>query len=151
MLPPASTGRCRERLFDFVRFSPVDRGSRGFAEACCTGFLNCCLTMRQTGSGQTAVVMALVERLPVELISVDSAQAFIDMDGGTAKPDRVIPARCPQGLINLMSPEESYSAARFRTDAPVAMAESTAASEVPVLVGGMLLHFRALVGRSSGE
>jgi len=103
------------------------------------------LLMGPTASGKTAAAMALADRLPVELISVDSAQVFIDMDIGTAKPDRSTLARYPHRLIDLISPEESYSAARFRHDALAAMAEITAAGKVPVLVGGTMLYFKALL------
>ena len=101
--------------------------------------------MGPTASGKTAIAMALADRFPVELISVDSAQVFRDMDVGTAKPDRATLARYPHRLIDLISPEESYSAARFRADALSAMAEATAAGKVPLLVGGTMLYFRALL------
>jgi tRNA dimethylallyltransferase len=103
------------------------------------------LLMGPTASGKTAVAMALAERFPVELVSVDSAQVFRDMDIGTAKPDRATLARYPHRLIDLISPEQSYSAARFRDDALAAMAEITAAGKVPLLVGGTMLYFRALL------
>jgi len=103
------------------------------------------LIMGPTASGKTAAAMALADRFPVELISVDSAQVFRDMDVGTAKPDRDTLARYPHRLIDIISPEESYSAAKFRTDALAAMAEITATGKVPVLVGGTMLYFRALL------
>ncbi len=103
------------------------------------------LLMGPTASGKTAVAMALAERFPVELISVDSAQVFRDMNIGTAKPDAATLAGYPHRLIDLISPEESYSAARFRADALAAMAEITAAGKVPLLVGGTMLYFRALL------
>ncbi|MDP3538705.1 MAG: tRNA (adenosine(37)-N6)-dimethylallyltransferase MiaA [Azonexus sp.] len=103
------------------------------------------LIMGPTASGKTAVAMALADRFPVELISVDSAQVFRDMNVGTAKPDRATLARYPHRLIDLISPEESYSAAKFRTDALAAMAEITAAGKVPLLVGGTMMYFRALL------
>lgn len=103
------------------------------------------LLMGPTASGKTAVAMALADRFPVELISVDSAQVFRDMDVGTAKPDRHTLARYPHRLIDLISPEESYSAARFCSDALAAMADITAAGKVPLLVGGTMLYFRALL------
>lgn len=103
------------------------------------------LIMGPTASGKTAAAMALADRFPVELISVDSAQVFIDMDIGTAKPDAATLARYPHRLINLITPEERYSAARFRADALAAMAEISAAGRVPVLVGGTMLYFRALL------
>ena len=103
------------------------------------------LIMGPTASGKTAAAMALADRLPVELISVDSAQVFRDMDIGTAKPDRETLARYPHRLIDLISPEERYSAAKFRADALAAMAEITGAGRVPVLVGGTMLYFLALL------
>jgi len=103
------------------------------------------LLMGPTASGKTAVAMALADRFPVELISVDSAQVFRDMEVGTAKPDRATLARYPHRLIDLISPEESYSTARFRSDALAAMAEITAAGKVPLLVGGTMLYFRSLL------
>ncbi|PKO48914.1 MAG: tRNA (adenosine(37)-N6)-dimethylallyltransferase MiaA [Betaproteobacteria bacterium HGW-Betaproteobacteria-4] len=103
------------------------------------------LIMGPTASGKTAVAMALADRFPVELISVDSAQVFRDMDVGTAKPDRATLARYPHRLIDIISPEESYSAARFRADALAAMDDITKAGKVPVLVGGTMLYFRALL------
>ena len=101
--------------------------------------------MGPTASGKTALAMALADRFPLELISVDSAQVFRDMDIGTAKPDSDTLARYPHRLINLISPEESYSAARFRADALTAMQDITAAGKVPLLVGGTMLYFRALL------
>ena len=103
------------------------------------------LIMGPTASGKTAAAMTLADRFSVELISVDSAQVFRDMDVGTAKPDKATLARYPHHLIDLISPEESYSAARFRSDALAAMAQITAAGKVPVLVGGTMLYFRALL------
>ena len=103
------------------------------------------LVMGPTASGKTAVAMALADRFPVELISVDSAQVFIDMDVGTAKPDRATLARYPHRLIDLITPEQRYSAAQFRRDALAAMADITAAGKIPLLVGGTMLYFRTLL------
>lgn len=100
--------------------------------------------MGPTASGKTATAMALADRFPVELVSVDSAQVFIDMDIGTAKPDRATLARYPHRLIDLIPPQERYSAARFRDDALAAMADIVAAGRVPLLVGGTMLYFRTL-------
>jgi len=102
------------------------------------------LLMGPTASGKTASAMDLAQRLPVELISVDSAQVFRDMDIGTAKPDAATLKAFPHHLIDLLSPEESYSAARFRADALAAMADITARGKVPLLVGGTMLYFKAL-------
>lgn len=101
--------------------------------------------MGPTASGKTAVAMKLAERFPVELISVDSAQVFVDMNIGTAKPDAATLAAYPHRLIDLITPEENYSAARFYEDALAVMAEITAAGKVPLLVGGTMLYFRALL------
>jgi len=101
--------------------------------------------MGPTASGKTAVALALADRFPVALISVDSAQVYRDMDIGTAKPDAATLARHPHRLIDLISPEESYSAARFRADALAAMADISASGRVPLLVGGTMLYFRALI------
>jgi len=103
------------------------------------------LIMGPTASGKTAVALELADRFPVELISVDSAQVFRDMDIGTAKPDRATLERYPHRLIDLISPEESYSAAHFCRDALAAMAEISAAGKIPLLVGGTMLYFRALL------
>ena len=102
------------------------------------------LLMGPTASGKTAVAMELSRRFPVELVSVDSAQVFRDMNIGTAKPDSATLKDFPHHLIDLISPEESYSAARFCTDALAAMAQISARGKVPLLVGGTMLYFKAL-------
>jgi tRNA dimethylallyltransferase len=103
------------------------------------------LLMGPTASGKTAVAMELTRRFPLELISVDSAQVFRDMDIGTAKPDAATLKEYPHHLIDLISPEESYSAARFCTDALAAMGEISARGKIPLLVGGTMLYFKALL------
>ncbi|PHV13438.1 tRNA (adenosine(37)-N6)-dimethylallyltransferase MiaA [Chitinimonas sp. BJB300] len=100
--------------------------------------------MGPTASGKTAIAVELAQRLPVELISVDSALVFRDMDIGTAKPDAATLAVAPHHLIDIISPTEVYSAAQFRTDALRLMAEITARGNVPLLVGGTMLYFNAL-------
>ncbi|HTJ96378.1 MAG TPA: tRNA (adenosine(37)-N6)-dimethylallyltransferase MiaA [Rhodocyclaceae bacterium] len=97
-----------------------------------------------TASGKTALAMHLYDRLPVELISVDSAQVFRDMNVGTAKPDAATLARYPHHLIDVISPEESYSAAQFCGDALKIMADITARGKIPLLVGGTMLYYKAL-------
>ncbi|MFZ4536381.1 tRNA (adenosine(37)-N6)-dimethylallyltransferase MiaA [Propionivibrio sp.] len=103
------------------------------------------LLMGPTASGKTAVAMELARRFPVELISVDSAQVFRDMNIGTAKPDAATLKAFPHHLIDLISPEESYSAARFCVDALAVMADISARGKVPLLVGGTMLYFKALL------
>lgn len=97
-----------------------------------------------TASGKTALAMQLADRFPVELISLDSAQVFRDMNIGTAKPDAETLAKYPHHLIDLISPEESYSAARFCEDALRVMGEITARGKVPLIVGGTMLYYKAL-------
>jgi tRNA dimethylallyltransferase len=100
--------------------------------------------MGPTASGKTDLAVALVESLPCEIISVDSALVYREMDIGTAKPDAETLARAPHRLIDIIDPAESYSAARFRDDALREMAEITAAGRIPLLVGGTMLYYRAL-------
>jgi len=109
------------------------------------GLPSAILLMGPTASGKTALAIDLSRRFPVELVSVDSAQVFCDMDIGTAKPDAATLAEFPHHLINLISPEHAYSAARFRTDALATMAEIGARGKVPLLVGGTMLYFKALI------
>jgi tRNA dimethylallyltransferase len=100
--------------------------------------------MGPTASGKTGVAVELAQRLPVELISVDSALVFRDMDIGTAKPDAATLARAPHHLIDIIDPTEAYSAAAFRHDALRLMADITARGKIPLLVGGTMLYFKAL-------
>lgn len=102
--------------------------------------------MGPTASGKTGVAVELYSRLPVELISVDSALVFRDMNIGTAKPDAETLAKAPHHLIDIISPTAAYSAANFRTDALRLMADITARGKVPLLVGGTMLYFKALQG-----
>ena len=97
-----------------------------------------------TASGKTAVALALAERFPLEVISVDSAQVYRGMDVGTAKPDAAARARVPHHLIDIIDPTEAYSAGRFRDDATRLAAEIQGRGRIPVLAGGTMLYFRAL-------
>ncbi len=103
------------------------------------------LLMGPTASGKTAVAVQLATTLPCEIISVDSALVYKDMNIGTAKPDADTLARAPHHLINVIEPHESYSAARFRDDALTLMREITERGNIPLLVGGTMLYFKALV------
>lgn len=100
--------------------------------------------MGPTASGKTAAAIAAHAELPVELISVDSALVFKDMNIGTAKPDPATLAQSPHYLIDLVLPTTAYSAANFRADALDLMAQITARGNVPLLVGGTMLYFKAL-------
>lgn len=102
--------------------------------------------MGPTASGKTGLAVELAQRFPVELISVDSALVYQGMDIGTAKPDAATLARAPHYLIDIIPPTAAYSAAQFRTDALRLMAEITARGNIPLLVGGTMLYFKALQG-----
>ncbi|VXC58275.1 delta(2)-isopentenylpyrophosphate tRNA-adenosine transferase [Pseudomonas sp. 9AZ] len=101
--------------------------------------------MGPTAAGKTDLAIELARVLPCELISVDSALIYRDMDIGTAKPDKATLAEFPHRLIDIRDPAESYSAAEFRADALTAMAEITARGRIPLLVGGTMLYFKALL------
>src|ERR1700754_2242087 len=100
--------------------------------------------MGPTASGKTALACALSERFPLGLVSVDSALVYRGLNIGAAKPDAQTLARYPHRLIDIRDPAEPYSAADFRGDAVRAMQEITARGNVPLLVGGTGLYFRAL-------
>jgi tRNA dimethylallyltransferase len=102
------------------------------------------LILGPTASGKTACALALARELPVEIISVDSALVYREMDIGTAKPDADERAICPHHLIDIISPEESYSAAIFCTDARRLMVDIVTRGRIPLLVGGTMLYFKAL-------
>lgn len=101
--------------------------------------------MGPTASGKTDLALALADALPCELISVDSALIYRGMDIGTAKPDKATLARYPHRLVDIRDPAESYSAAEFRSDALAAMADITARGRIPLLVGGTMLYYKALL------
>lgn len=100
--------------------------------------------MGPTAAGKTELALKLCEHLPCEIISVDSALVYRDMDIGTAKPTPDILARFPHHLIDIIEPTEAYSAARFREDALHCMSQITSVGRIPLLVGGTMLYFRAL-------
>jgi tRNA dimethylallyltransferase len=102
------------------------------------------LLMGPTASGKSALAMALAARLPVEIVSVDSAQVYRGMDIGTAKPGADERRAVPHHLIDILDPTEAYSAARFRADAVRLVAEISARRRIPLLVGGTMLYFKAL-------
>ncbi|MFK3942774.1 tRNA (adenosine(37)-N6)-dimethylallyltransferase MiaA [Pseudomonas monteilii] len=101
--------------------------------------------MGPTAAGKTDLAIALTQVLPCELISVDSALIYRDMDIGTAKPSKDVLAAHPHRLIDIRDPAQSYSAAEFRHDALAAMAEISARGRIPLLVGGTMLYYKALV------
>ena len=101
--------------------------------------------MGPTASGKTDLAIRLRQTLPVDVISVDSALIYRGMDIGTAKPTTDELALAPHRLIDIRDPSESYSAADFRTDALKEMAEIVANGRIPLLVGGTMLYFKALL------
>lgn len=103
------------------------------------------LLMGPTASGKTDLALALADQRPCALISVDSAMVYRGMDIGTAKPEPEVLARYPHALVDILDPLESYSAAQFRTDALELMAAATGRGELPVLVGGTMLYYKALL------
>ncbi len=101
--------------------------------------------MGPTASGKTDLAMALCEQLPCDIISVDSAMIYRGMDIGTAKPTASELARAPHRLIDICDPTERYSAADFRRDALREMAEISQRGRIPLLVGGTMMYFKALL------
>jgi tRNA dimethylallyltransferase len=98
-----------------------------------------------TASGKTAAALAIAQRWPVEIISVDSALVYCGMDIGTAKPTPDELAAVPHHLIDIRDPLNAYSAAEFVLDAKRLMREITARGRRPLLVGGTMLYFKALM------
>jgi tRNA dimethylallyltransferase len=102
------------------------------------------LLMGPTASGKTGIALELARRFPIEIISVDSAQVYRHMNIGTAKPDLATRLRVPHHLVDVIEPNERYSAARFREDALGLMRDICARDRVPLLVGGTMLYFKVL-------
>jgi len=94
--------------------------------------------------GKTDVALAIAEQLPIEIISVDSALVYRDMDIGTAKPSAAERAAVPHHLIDILDPAEPYSAGRFLVDARRLVSEIASRNRVPLFVGGTMLYFRVL-------
>ncbi|TYA33610.1 tRNA (adenosine(37)-N6)-dimethylallyltransferase MiaA [Aggregatibacter actinomycetemcomitans] len=101
--------------------------------------------MGPTASGKTDLAIQLRQHLPVEVISVDSALIYRGMDIGTAKPSKAELALAPHRLIDICDPAESYSAANFRTNALREMQDITSLGKIPLLVGGTMLYYKALL------
>jgi len=101
--------------------------------------------MGPTASGKTALAMALKDALPCDIVSVDSALIYRDMDIGTAKPTKSELAQYPHRLIDLRDASESYSAADFCRDALVEIAEIRSNGRIPLLVGGTMMYFKSLI------
>jgi len=102
------------------------------------------LLMGPTASGKTACAMELSQHFPIEIVSVDSALVYRDMNIGTAKPTSVELSACPHHLIDVISPEDAFSAARFRETALELIDQIHSRHHLPILVGGTMLYFKAL-------
>ncbi len=100
--------------------------------------------MGPTAAGKTDLALALTERLPCDIISVDSALIYKGMDIGTAKPDKAFLKKAPHRLIDIIEPFESYSVAQFYADAYREMQDITAKGRVPLLVGGTMMYYRII-------
>jgi len=103
-----------------------------------------------TASGKTDLAIALLQHIPAELISVDSALVYQGMDIGTAKPDKQTLMQYPHRLVDIRDPADSYSASDFREDALSAINEIHAKRRIPVLVGGTVLYYKALLSGLDG-
>ena len=107
--------------------------------------LRCLALAGPTASGKTAAALAIAARWPVEVISVDSALVYRGMDIGTAKPSAAEQAAVPHHLIDIREPTQAYSAADFQRDALRLIGEIQARGRTPLLVGGTMLYFKALL------
>lgn len=102
------------------------------------------LLMGPTGAGKTDAAIEIAARLPVEIISVDSAMVYRGLNIGSAKPPPDVLARCPHHLVDICDPSERYSAGEFLRDVVPLMQAIRARGRWPLLVGGTMLYFRAL-------
>lgn len=108
------------------------------------GAIDAVLLLGPTASGKSALAMQLAERVPLEIVSIDSAQVYRGMDIGTAKPSAEERARVPHHLLDLRDPHQPYSAADFVRDATLAIADIRARGKLPLVVGGTMLYAKAL-------
>jgi len=100
--------------------------------------------MGPTASGKTALAIDLLKQHPFQIVSVDSAQIYKQMDIGTGKPDKATLALAPHRLIDFIDPAVPYSASQFRNDAFREIDEIIGVGDTPLLVGGTMLYFRVL-------
>ena len=100
--------------------------------------------MGPTASGKTNLAVELVKQYPFEIISVDSAQIYREMDIGTGKPSKDTLKMAPHRLLDIKDPTEAYSASDFRRDASLEISSIIESGKVPLLVGGTMLYFRIL-------
>lgn len=100
--------------------------------------------MGPTASGKTDLAVSLLEDSPCEIVSVDSALIYREMDIGTAKPSEAVLAKAPHHLINIRNPDESYSVAEFCEDANQLIQQIHNRQHIPLFVGGTIMYFHAL-------
>jgi len=98
-----------------------------------------------TASGKSALAVQVAAKLPVEIVSMDSALVYRGMDIGTAKPGAALRAQVPHHLIDIIDPDQSYSAGRWREDVISKVEEILTRKNVPLVVGGTMLYYRALI------
>jgi tRNA dimethylallyltransferase len=98
-----------------------------------------------TASGKSALAIKVAARLPVEIVSMDSALVYRGLDIGTAKPSAALRERVPHHLIDIVDPDQSYSVGRWREEAIAKIEEVLARKSMPLLVGGTMLYYRALI------
>lgn len=101
--------------------------------------------MGPTATGKTDFAVQLVQQFPLDIISVDSALVYKGMDIGTAKPDATTLRAAPHRLIDILDPEDTYSAGDFVRDAGREIESIHAIGRVPLLVGGTMMYFRSLI------
>jgi tRNA dimethylallyltransferase len=109
-----------------------------------TAGVACLCITGPTACGKTDLALALAQRVPLEVVSMDSAMVYRGLDMGTAKPSATTRASVPHHLVDILEPTDSYSAGRFAEDAARSIAEIRARGRLPLLVGGTLLYLRAL-------
>ena len=97
-----------------------------------------------TAAGKTQLALALAQKFPIEIVSVDSALIYRDMNIGTAKPDVATMKAIPHHLIDICDPSESYSVAQFKQDAEFAISDILQRNKIPLLVGGTMMYFNML-------
>lgn len=97
-----------------------------------------------TATGKTAVAIELIKKLPMEIISVDSALIYRHMNIGTAKPNEKELAAAPHRLIDIVDPWERYSVSRFIEDAKQNITEIQSRGKIPLLIGGTMMYYKAL-------
>jgi tRNA dimethylallyltransferase len=99
-----------------------------------------------TASGKSEVALELARRLPIEIVSMDSAQVYRGMDIGTAKPGAAERAAVPHHMIDLIDPDKSYSSGRWRSEAVPVISQIFQREKIPLIVGGTMLYYRTLIG-----